>query len=504
MSEVEHLITQALEGTLDANEREDLMQRAKSDPALLAKLNEHSQLHALLSLMDEDPAEADAWTRKIVSAVENQDEDLFVEGVRSKIIRHRFWKASSLAAACLAIAVTWLVLTPQQVATVTSVDGTESGPDIQAGMTLKKGDDITFASGLIELQLGNQGSMIVEGPAKMTFTGKSSLSLDYGRIHMRVTPEGHGYRVNTTEGNIIDLGTEFGVLVDKDSGEVETHVLKGEVKTVSGNDGEIVHLKTNEALRQHKGTRTRLPADPGNFYASLPPSHSGAVNVQHWPLDGSADKPSRLQLYPEGADHFVEGIFGNAMRFDGEESYAESDFPGIGGSKPRTVAFWVRVPSDFNPKQGFAMVSWGQFKPKTRGSVWQISINPIDEDGPIGRLRVGVHGGKAIGSRDLRDDQWHHVAVVLYPAHKPNLGQHVMLFIDGEMEPISRRVMGKIDTNIEGAKHGIWLGRNITSTSEHPSNYPLFRGELDEVYVMDAALSHNEISKLMQRNQPPE
>jgi hypothetical protein len=191
------------------------------------------------------------------------------------------------------------------------------------------------------------------------------------------------------------------------------------------------------------------------------------------------------------------GVF---IHFDGEGAHAESSYRGIGGNHPRTVAFWVRVPRDFDLSQGFAMISWGQFDNKDPGRVWQVSANPLEKDGPVGRLRVGVHGGQAIGTTDLRDDQWHHVAVVLYPAANPNFGQHVLLFIDGLMEPISRRVLGVIDTDVAQANHGVWLGRDVTSPSD---NGRFFRGALDEVYIFDAALSQEEIRALMERNEPP-
>ena len=145
------------------------------------------------------------------------------------------------------------------------------------------------------------------------------------------------------------------------------------------------------------------------------------------------------------------------------------------------------------------MVSWGKWAHDDPGAVWQISVNPFSEDGPVGRLRVGVHGGMAIGSTDLRNDRWHHVAVVLYPSENPEFGQHVLLFVDGVLDPVSRRILGVIDTNTKEASHGVWLGQNINIDSKNR----FFRGALDEVYIFDAALSQEDIRALMQRNEPP-
>ncbi len=73
----------------------------------------------------------------------------------------------------------------------------------------------------------------------------------------------------------------------------------------------------------------------------------------------------------------------------------------------------------------------------------------------MGRLRVGVHGGKVIGTTDLRDGRWHHVAVVLDEASGWEFGKNVLLFVNGEPEPLPSRVLGMMDTQVEEAEHGI-------------------------------------------------
>lgn len=199
------------------------------------------------------------------------------------------------------------------------------------------------------------------------------------------------------------------------------------------------------------------------------------------------------------------GVFGSALSFDGKGGYAESNFPGIGGTEPRTVSFWVKVPEDFKVREGFGIVSWGQFAGANYGEVWQISINPLEDDGPIGRLRVGAHGGQIIGDTDLRDGRWHHVAVVLYQAGRPDIGKHVLIYLDGELEPISRRALRELNTRTEDASHGVWLGRNIVYNSSVPGHRHggFFRGEVDEVFIFSGALTREEVRALKDRNEMP-
>jgi hypothetical protein len=300
---------------------------------------------------------------------------------------------------------------------------------------------------------------------------------------------------------------------------VETHVLSGEVEAIPG-DGKKVLLKKDDALLFDGGSGTRFKTDGGSFYTEMPPQRSGSPAVIHWPLEAAEDHLDRAELrgFPPGPYDMacramdggrmperVPGKFGSALSFDGKGGYAESSFRGIGGTEPRTVSFWVKVPEDFKPREGFAIVSWGHFEGPNPGAVWQVSINPIERNGPVGHLRVGAHGGQVIGSTDLRDGRWHHVAVVLFQGSHPDIGKHVLLYLDGELEPISRRALHEVDTEIEKADHGVWLGRNVAYSGSEPDfrDGGFFRGAVDEVFIVAGALSQEEIRGLMQRNEMP-
>jgi hypothetical protein len=387
----------------------------------------------------------------------------------------------------------------------------DAAPLVEGG-TLKPGTRLRFEKGLVELEMGGRGRMVVEGPADLEFAEPMRSILRHGRILMRVTEAGHGYRLETPKGAVVDLGTEFGVSVG--DGGVETHVLEGEVEAIP-DGGEKVLLKKNDALRFDGHGGERIAADRGSFYTSLPPEHSGAPRAIHWTLDGSAgevrgfpemDYGMKLRAMEAGRPPAaVPGVFGSAFAFDGKGGYAESDFPGIGGREPRTVSFWVKVPRDFSVFEGFGIVSWGQFEGTNHGGVWQVSINPLEDDGPVGHLRVGAHGGQIIGATDLRDGEWHHVAVVLYESSQADIGKHVLLYLDGELERISRRALREVNTRTDGAHHGVWLGRNVAYTGSAPDHRQggFFRGEVDEVFIFGGALSHDEIRALKERNEMP-
>lgn len=514
-------ITKFLEDDLSEEETGEFRRMLETDPGLRARFGAQATLHGMLGPLLEDELASERVVKRITEAARQADEAQFEWNVRQRIhkvvIRRRLAWASAAAAVLLAAGLfTWMGL-PDPVATVSRVESFQAAPLPTAGDTLARGAGLRIDAGLVELDLQGRGRMIVEGPAHVEFISPGSATLHKGRVLLRVNEAGHGYRLDTPQGTVIDLGTEFGVFVEDETGDVETHVLEGEVKAISHSGGQAILLRGDEALRQSGSRSVRIPADHGSFYGSLPPMHRATPGMVHWSMDvdGSATMFARTRGLEEGSFGLrfsangreipppqLDGPFGQAVRFDGEKMFGESGFKGIGGNAPRTVAFWVKVPSDFNTKQGFAMVSWGEWTPENRGGVWQVSVNPLEEDGPLGRLRVGVHGGMAIGSTDLRDDQWHHVAVVLYPAANPDFGKHVLLFLNGEVEPVSRRALGVIDTSTQDASHGVWLGRNITA-SANTGHGGFFRGALDEVYIFDAALSQREIRKIMEHNEPP-
>lgn len=520
MSERDEKMARLLAGDVTPEEVALLLREAEADPSFRARLVEQIELNGLLGVALEDEFTRERRHQGILRAIEESESKDFVSAVQSRV-KHRRWWTRGVAVAAAALVVmglgTWAFFSQRPVATVVRTETvTWPAGSKPEETSFHAGERLKIEAGLVELQIGKRGKMIVEGPADLEFASAERSILRRGRVVMRVTPAGHGYRMETPEGAVVDLGTEFGVSVGAD-GKTETHVLEGEVEAFPNGGGKVL-LKRDDALRF--ADKERIPADGGAFYTALPPHRGDGSNYVHWSLDeGGGTVANAVERgLPEGSKDFqlrafrggaapqwMEGKFGRGLAFDGKGSYAESNFRGIGGGQPRTVCFWVKVPQDFSQKEGFAILSWGRFQPTHPGEVWQIAINPIPGEGPIGRVRVGTHAGQVVGTTDLRDGQWHHVAVVLYGGSRPNIGTHVMVYLDGKLEQISRRALREIDTEIETAKHGVWLGRNITYDVYVPNHQHggFFRGAVDEPYIFDAALSQDDVLELMRRNQPP-
>lgn len=500
----------------------ELLALLGEDAALLELARKQNAVHALLSVELEDEWTTETRLQSVADAVAAADSNQFVDAVGRRLGRRR-WRQRAMAAAALVVigllSGIYLIqqgAVPSTMATLQQADGVQWSSDVlDHGSTLAAGASLEIDQGMLELDLAGRGRLIVEGPARLDFPAAGRAVLHQGRVVMRATEKGHGYQIETPQGNIIDIGTEFGVTVD-DDGLVETHVIEGRIEAIPTR-GQAVLLLGNDALKMGPEGGEPIAADAGEYYTLMPPPHGRNPKFIHWGFDEAAGEVAHSQgelaakigahaemrfyaVAPSPGPTWVAGPkseSGSALSFDGQGSYAESAYRGIGGGQPRTVCFWLKVPEDFSVKQGFGIVAWGRHA--RPGEVWQLSVNPLEQDGPIGRLRLGLIGGQVIGSSDLRDGRWHHIAVVMYGGSQPNVGTHVILYVDGERERVSRRALQEVRTEIDEAEHGVWVGRNSSAKpgKRNVVNGGFFRGELDELYIFDAALSQGELRQLM-------
>ncbi len=415
---------------------------------------------------------------------------------------------SSATAAGLAILI-WIITMP---VTLASATRTASATWQQLPNNILANATIVLTSGLAEFDLNGHGQILIEGPAEFTFLAANRARLTRGRISLHVTPAGRGYTIDTPDGQIVDISTHFAVSVDG-KGTTEAHVINGAITARANDSSDTILLAQDDAAQVHAGQVKKLTANPGAFYTTLPPVTPTAPPFIRWRLDEGQGNFAKAQthgfdsantdlylrgLRPNHVPTWVSGHQGQALAFSGSGAYAASDFPGIGGTNARTLACWVRMPQDFTAADGFALISWGHYSSTKFGSVWQLALNALPKDGPMGRIRIGTHGGMLVGTSDLRDNQWHHVAIVMYGGIRPNIGTHVLVYLDGQLEPISHRTLRSIDTEISDKNHGVWVGRNITNTNDqisHPQGF--LRGQIDDVVIVAAALSQTDIRRIM-------
>lgn len=519
------LITRLLEGEASAAEVAAVRVAVAADPALAQRFARAVVLHRLTGAAIAGRAGDSRFAAEVVARCHaspaGQDDGLplRVEQRLRRAMRLTRWTRRLAVAAVLTLVagLAWVVssrggATLERCESVVWLDNTHA-PAV--GDPLSRGKVVELRSGMVELHFNAAVVVLLEGPARLEITGSKSARLDYGRLVARVTgPQGKGFVIDGPTGRVVDLGTAFGVSVER-SGGMEVHVLEGTVNASSHHDRKtVVALHRDEALRIDEHATNRMAADAGAFLTELPPMSAAAAGFIRWSFEesggavvansgrGLAADRADARLLAVGAGHapatHVAGRRGRGLAFDGVDDFVESDFEGIAGQAPRTVALWARVPVDLTPAQSYAMVSWG--KVEGAGTAWQISINPIAAEGPPGALRAGTGRGAVVGSTDLRDGKWHHLAAVMYGGAAPSTATHVLLYVDGVLESTTRKSVRVIHTEPATEPHGIWLGRNLSVESPDPSGARFFRGDLDEVEIIAAALDQPAIRGLMEGN----
>lgn len=523
---LEELLAKAVQGDLSPKEVDCLVKRCREDDAVRQRLVRLMQVERLTGLALEDDGKE--FSLEFRYRLEAEGDEAFATGVVSELKRGRIVKWISAVSALAAVVLLSLFLVLRSgdkvVGEIVRVEAGEFSGDRKE---LKAGDRVSFDQGLVELRFYTGVRVVIEAPADFEVTGKNEAFLHRGKLVAEVDDEtAHGFVIDGPSGRLVDLGTKFAVSVE-DSGEMEVHVIEGMVDaTATG--GTTSRVKRNEAMRLADGEAVPVMADVGKFVTRMPDYENGPPRSVRWKFDesdggevldtgtGLADGKATGKLKSfsglGNGPRRVSGKFGKALDFDGEDAFVETEYTGITGSGPRTVAFWVRVPEDFDQMQGYGIINWGDVR--VPGGAWQISVNGTESDGPLGKLRIGTTSGQVIGTSDLCDGEWHHCAVVMYgdEAGKPNTATHILLYVDGKLEPAARKSLQVVDTvepTLPGREsHGIWMGRNLGFEREDsPSGQSygkFFRGAIDEMVICDMALSREKIVRLLEFNEMPE
>jgi ferric-dicitrate binding protein FerR (iron transport regulator) len=373
--------------------------------------------------------------------------------------------------------------------------------------TLVPPGTIKLSSGTLELTFFSGARVTLEGPCELRLKSDFRASLVQGRLTADVPPQATGFTIHTPSGQLRDLGTAFAVAVNQ-KGDADVHVLDGKVEAFPRGGGSLVTLSGSQASRLSSGKLTPIdfhadgwPVRPDSKDSSKFPK-SVHWSLDRFEMDESLDSSGAHPLWmrstaiadSEASNRLHRGVSGQALSFNGKDQYAESTYRGISGSKPRSVALWVRIPPDASYAYPNGIVSWGTHQLSRK---WQVCWNNGDQ-GTVGALRVEFGDGYLIGTTDLRDGLWHHLTVVFLGGIGSDVASHVKLYVDGRLETLSGRKSQFIRTDTESPQAialtlGRWLGN-------WPGKEPFFfNGSLDEIFVFEDALTPAQVAKLALR-----
>ena len=471
-----------------------------------------------------------------------------VQGWRPRVASHSTsnrianWGRLALAASILLAVVLWLSNRPEAspelatnreariaaveyVARITGARASQwedHGGQLAPGTLLRRGQRLELVSGSAEITFDSGAVVVLEGPAMLDVNSAWDSTLRRGALTADVPPQAIGFRVLNRAVEVVDLGTSFSMVADG-AGAADVFVLQGEVEAMPrGAESETILLKTNESRRFSRAKVTgvnnsdqmierfkklapldRPDAPVGYVRWSFDKARGRMFPAEAVGVEFAAEKANlRLQARSprtRGNAH-VDGFRGRALEFDGD-LVARAKVPGLSGSAPRTIAFWVKAPENAQLSNAYSMVAWRADSAKLGSRPVHISWNRNPAEGPLGAVRTDFSGGHAMGTSPLRDGRWHHVAVVFQPGDEPEANVQVKQYIDGRLEsntitPGEKRSIAakiKVDDSSDSTDR-LFLGCRLGANGPRKER---FRGQVDELVIASRSLEPGEIVRLM-------
>ena len=121
---------------------------------------------------------------------------------------------------------------------------------------------IAIKSGIAQLEFFCGATIVLEGPAKFEIVSSTEATMHRGRLRAEVPPAARGFSIKTSNFDVIDLGTEFGLSVGEDSSDVQ--VFDGEIE-IHRESGATKLLTTGNALRHENGKLVSSKLTPKQF-----------------------------------------------------------------------------------------------------------------------------------------------------------------------------------------------------------------------------------------------
>lgn len=274
------LIDALLLGTINTEQQAELERLLASDPKQRQLYIDYMQVHNGLSTWANETTEPAAWIPQPTMAAPTSP---------MKTPRFLLLLFSSLIAASLLLSLAYYagwntrsdsspVITessidiptnettqPQtdHIALLTQAVGVEwdTNRNLQAGAGLSAGW-LKLKQGTIQVELISGASILIEGPAAVKLISPLKAFCQYGKIRASVPEQAQGFTMETSQLNVVDLGTEFTLSLDQ-SGSGQVQVINGKVELHSTDDhstqANIQSLTTGEGVQfDQRGTIDRL------------------------------------------------------------------------------------------------------------------------------------------------------------------------------------------------------------------------------------------------------
>ncbi|EDM25427.1 hypothetical protein LNTAR_09846 [Lentisphaera araneosa HTCC2155] len=384
------------------------------------------------------------------------------------------------------------------------------------GQTIKPGSWLPTGSynlkrGILEISYNNGVAAIIEAPTRFTVESDMLINCQSGRLSANVPESGKGFTVETPCASIIDLGTEFSVIVEEDE-YIEAHVYKGQVRVEWTNQGDVSDklLDAGNALRiiyqQSDNSKFVETIAAGidlkrNFFIrnlNEPESEYSknilALNpVLYFPMDVTEDgnifkdwsnykNDGTANIRKNQSTILARGKSGNALRLAGvnHKSFIHvSNYPKARFNEISVTA-WVNAHS--RPQWATILKNWdafnyGQFH-FGLNQLGHLDVEIQDLDGERHHITEDI---------PIPTGSWHHVAFV-------HDGTHVTLYRNGKKLTKTRINGLRVNPNINGL--GIGTKLSEVDGQADKGNPGHWNGRLDEIAIFNHALTIDQVKSL--------
>jgi hypothetical protein len=199
------------------------------------------------------------------------------------------------------------------------------------------------------------------------------------------------------------------------------------------------------------------------------------------------------------SSRLIDGPVGKALSFDGLGDFVETTWPGVYGANPLTISCWVRP----NANQRYnTIVAWGLGKGQSEAShQWKIVLTPpLRQARPRHSFRSSWGRNSQVDAMvDLAPDQWHYLSVVFTGRSDPTVSPELRFYLNGQRlasEYPNLPSPPRRPPNLNEAQP-LSLGFGLR---EGLAEKQFFTGALDELFIIEGALSDQQISELYEHN----
>ncbi len=373
---------------------------------------------------------------------------------------------------------------------------------------LVAGQKLELRDGVAEITFAGGAVVMLEGPATLDVVDEGNGFLHAGKLTAQVPPRAHGFRIDTPLAPIVDLGTQFGVIV-RDGQALEVQVFRGRIIVeASSSLPQPMEVTAGSSLQLEQGSPAVVEpiTDPSQFalwrnFAT--PSHwldrqrellADPAMAAYYSFEQDPQRPARLANLSAAGErldgtvtnaHWASGRWADkgALSFGGPASKAHVD---LGENSARdlnfagsfSVAVWFRIVGDGGGDFP-ALITKGDY-------AWRLHVEA--HQGVLAFGTTPTVPTDLFGTKRIVDGRWHLGVAVYEVAGKTGVKK---LYVDGQLEATQAT-----SVPIAATESPVFVGEN----SQHPGRE--FYGLIDEVAILRRALNDAEVEAMYEAGKP--